>query len=80
MEGPREPSIRVLFGDERATAAVLEFLESTRVGQMPGQILVMGGPNVEEQDLETLELWAPEDEEGTGISDSEEEDGLGPPT
>lgn len=39
-----------------------------------------GGPDVEEEDLETLEMWAPEDEEETEISDSEEEDGPGPPT
>ena len=40
---------------------------------------MMGGPDVEEQDLKTLEMLAPEDEEGTGISDSEEGDGLGAP-
>ena len=47
---------------------------------MPGRILMAGGPDVEEEDLETLEMWAQEDEEGTEISDSEEEDGPGPPT
>ena len=35
-ERPRAPSVRLLFGDERATPALLEFLEDTRVGRMPG--------------------------------------------
>ena len=30
--------------------------------------------------LETIEMWAPEEEEGTGISESEEEDGPAPPS
>ena len=47
---------------------------------MPGQVLMTGGPDGEEEDLETIEMWAPQDEEGTEISDSEEEDGPDPPT
>ena len=46
---------------------------------MPGQIMLVGGPNVEEEELDEIELWAPEEEEGFGISESEEEDGPGPP-
>ena len=34
-ESPRAPSIRLLFRDGRATPAVLEFLEDTRVGKIP---------------------------------------------
>ena len=37
------PSVRRLFGDERAVPAILEFLEGARVGEMPGQILMTGG-------------------------------------
>ena len=79
MGAARAPSVRALFGDERATAAVLGFLESMRVGRMPGRILMAGGLDVEEGDLETIEMWAPEEEEGTGISESEEEDNPAPP-
>ena len=71
--------MRTLFGDARATAVILELLESTRVGRMPGQVLMAGGPDVEEENLETIEMWAPEKENETGISESEEEDGPGPP-
>ena len=61
-------------------AAVLEFLESTRVGRLPCRILLAGGPDVDEDELEKVELWAPEGDEGSGISESsEEEDGPGPP-
>ena len=50
------PSIRFLFGNERAVPAVLEFLEKTRVGKMPDRILLAGGPDLEEEELETLSL------------------------
>ena len=33
-----------------------------------------GGPDVDEEDLEEVELWAPEEEEGSGISESSEGD------
>ena len=40
----------------------------------------MGGPDVDEEGLEEMVLWAPEEKEGSGISESsEEEDGPGPP-
>lgn len=49
-------AIRRLFGDERAAPAILEFLEDTRVGKMPGQILLAGGPDLEEEELECFSL------------------------
>ena len=74
------PSARLLFGDVRATPAVLEFIEDTRVGRMPGRVLMAGGPDVEEGELDEVELWGPEEEgEGTEFSESEEENGPGPP-
>ena len=76
--GPRAPSVRLLFRDARATPALLEFLEDTRVGRMPGRILLAGGPDLDEEEMEGVELWAPEEEEGSDIS--EEEDGPGPPS
>ena len=75
----RAPSVRRLFGDERAVPAILEFLEDTRVGKMPGRILMEGGPDWEEEELEVLSLQALGEEEGTGLSSSEEEGGPGPP-
>ena len=74
------PSIRRLFGDERAVPAILEFLEDTRVGRMPGRTLLAGGPDLEEEELECFSLQVQgEGEEGAGVSSSEEEDGPGPP-
>ena len=76
-DGPRAPSGRLFFGDVRATPAVLEFLEDTRVGCMPSQILLVGGRLEDEDDLEALELWPQEEAETS--EESEEEDGPGPP-
>ena len=45
----RAPTVRPLFRDLRATPAVLEFLEKTRVGKMPGLALL--GVEEEEEDL-----------------------------
>ena len=60
--------------------AILEFLEGTKVGKMPGQVLLAGGPNLEEEELEVFSLQVLSEEENeTGISSSEEEDGPGPP-
>ena len=74
------PAVRHLFNDPRATPAVLEFLKDTRMGRMPGQILMTGGPDLEEEDLEAISLWDPEGGgEGSDISSNEEEDGPGPP-
>ena len=71
--GRRAPSVRLLFRDERATPAVLEFLEKTRVGRMPG--LALRGVEEEESDLEEIELWRDEEEP----SSEGEEGGPGPP-
>ena len=77
--GQRAPSIRRLFNDTRAIPAVLEFLEKTKVGQMPSKLLMEAGQDDEE--AEEIELWPQEEEEGSEISDeSEEEDGPGPPS
>ena len=74
------PSIRRLFRDEKGVPAVLEFLRDTRVGKMPSQVQLAGGPEVEEEDLEVISLLVQgEEEQGTGVSSSEEEDGPGPP-
>ena len=66
---PRAPSVRLLFRDTRATPA-LEFLEDTRVGRMPDRVLLAGGPYLGEGEMEEVELWAPEEEEATGIGGS----------
>ena len=59
--------------------AILEFLEDTKVGKMTGRILFAGGPDLGEEELEGFSLQVEGKEEGTGISESEEEDGPGPP-
>ena len=41
--------------------------------------MLVGGPGVEGEELDGIELWAPEEEEGSGISESEEEDESVPP-
>lgn len=67
-ESPRAPSVRLLFHGERATPALLESLEDTRVGRMPG--LALMGVAEEKSELEEIELWPEsererlEDEEG----------------
>ena len=74
------PSIRRLFGDERNAKAILHFLEKTKVGKMPGRILLRGGPDLEEEELDEFSLRSTgEDGMETQISSSEEEDGPGPP-
>ena len=78
--GPRAPSVRLLFRDARATPALLEFLEDTRVGRIPGWVLLAGGPDSEKGEMEEVELWGPEVEVESVISSSEEEDGSGPPS
>ena len=71
--------MRALFRDTRATPALLEFLRETSVGRMPSQILLAGGPNVDESDLDEIVLRPPEEEEAESSEDSEEEDEPGPP-
>ena len=60
---------------------MLEFLEDTRVGRMPGRVLLAGWPDVDEEMEEVelwapekVELWAPEEAEGPDISESSEEE------
>ena len=58
---------------------MLEFLEDAEVGRTPGRVLMAGGPDLEEDEIE-VELSGPEKEdEGTGMIESEEESGPGPP-
>ena len=72
--------MRRLFGDERNVKAILGFLEETRVGKMPSRVLLAGGSELEEEELEGFSLQVlGEEEEETGVSSSEEEDGPGPP-
>ena len=61
----------------RAVPAILEFLGGIRAGKVPGRILLARGPDMEEK-LEGFSMRALGEEEGTGISDNEEEDGPGP--
>ena len=73
------PSIRRLFGDERNVKAILEFLEKTKVGKMPSRILLAGGPDLEEEELEDFSLRVSEEEAETEVSSSGDEGGPGPP-
>ena len=58
----------------------MEFLADTKVGKMPGRVLLAGGPDLEEEALDSVSLqvmdWTGIDSE---ISSSEEDDGPGPP-
>ena len=57
----------------------MEILKDTRFRIMPGRILLAGKPDLEEEELEGFSLQAQGEEGGTGISESEEKDGPGPP-
>ena len=46
---------------------------------MPSRILMAGGPDLEEEDLDTPSLRVEEEEGLPEVSSSEEEDGPGPP-
>ena len=74
------PSIRRVFGDERNVKAILRFLERTKVGKMPGQILLAGGPDLEEEELESfsLQMLNESGEESRVDERREREDGPGP--
>ena len=73
------PSIRRLFRDEKGAPAILEFPADTRVGKMPSQIQLAGGPEFNDEDPEVISLQVQDGEENeTGISSSEE-DGSCPP-
>ena len=73
------PSIRRLFADERNTKAIIEFLRKTKVGKMPGRILLAGGPDLEEEELDGFSLQGTEEDGETEVSSSGDEDGPGPP-
>ena len=72
------PSVRKLFGG-RNTKAILEFLEGTRVGKMPSRVLLAGGPELEEEELEGFSLLVSDEDVETECSSSGDEDGPGPP-
>ena len=74
------PSVRRLFGDERNVKAILGFLERTKVRKMPSRVLLAGGPDLEEEELDGVSPQVlGEEEMETEISSSEDEDGPGPP-
>ena len=73
------PSIRRLFGDERNVKAILRFLERTKVGKMPSRILLAGGPDLEEEELDGFGLQGTGEDMETEVSSSGDEDGPGPP-
>ena len=73
------PSIRKLFADERNVKAILRFLEKTKVGKMPSRILLAGGPDLEEEELEGFSLQVSDGSGDTEDSLSGDEDGPGPP-
>ena len=58
----------------------MEFLERTKVGKMPSRVRLVGGPDLEEEELEGFSLQVSEEGiTGIEVSPSEEEDGPGPP-
>ena len=67
-------AVRLLFWDARATPALLEFREDTKVARMPSQILLAGVSVEDENELEELVLWPPGEEEAESNGESEEED------
>ena len=66
----RAPSVGLLFQDARATPALLEFFESTRVGRMPGRVLPAGGDVEGESDMAKVVL-RPQEEETEASEESE---------
>ena len=73
------PSIRRLFRNEKNVKAILEFLDKTKVGKMPGRILLAGGLDLEEEELDGFSLRGTEEDVETSVSSSGDEDGPGPP-
>ena len=76
--GGGAPSVRKLFGGKN-TKAILEFLEKTKVGKMPSWVLLAGGPDLEEEELEGFSLLVSDEDVETECSSSGEEGGPGPP-
>ena len=72
------PTVRKLFR-EKNTKAILEFLEGTKVGKMPSRVLLAGGPDLEEEELEGFSLLVSDEDVETECSSSGDEDGPGPP-
>ena len=72
------PSVRKLF-EGRNTKAILDFLGKTKVGKMPSRVLLAGGPDLEEEELEGFSLLVSDGDAETGCSSSEDVDGPGPP-
>ena len=72
------PSVRKLFGG-RNTKAILEFLEKTKVRKMPSRVLLAGGPDLEEEELEGFSSVVSDEDVETECSSSGDEDGPGPP-
>ena len=71
----RAPSVRLLFRDERAIPAILEFPEKTRVGKMSG--LALSRVEESESGLNEIEMWL--DEDGEELGSEGDEGGPGPP-
>ena len=59
--------------------AILEFLEKTKVGKMPSRILLAGGPDLEEEELDSFSLQVSGEDLETEVSLSGDEDGTDPP-
>lgn len=74
-KSPRALSVRLLFRDERAIPALLEFLDDTRVGRVPSLALL--GMERDEEELGEIELWPQAGEDWSG--ESGEEGGFSPP-
>ena len=72
-------SIRKLFGSEKNTKAILEFLRETKVGKIPGWVLLAGGPDLEEEELAGFSLLVLDEEFETGVVSSGDKGGPGPP-
>ena len=59
--------------------AILEVLKSTKLGKTRNRILLAGGPDLEEENLEGFSLLVSEEEAETEVSTSGDEGGPGPP-
>ena len=58
----------------------MEFIEKTKVGKMPSWVLMAGGPDLEEEELEGFSLQGLDEEVvKTNVSISEEEEAVDSP-
>ena len=62
------------FQECTSDASDLEVPGEYQGGEMPGRILMAGGPDLDEEELEEVSLRVQEEEEGAGLS--KEEDGM----